>query len=275
MFSRLRIPSDSWYVFVRHTQPSNNISSIIDPSNPHQSGSMILLNMKKGDVFDDKLSYEAISLPKFKLARKERAEYDIARENMASFDLGGVFSTIRTLNDYFGKVSHAPCIAGIFAITVEIAMSSVCTVSLEYASGVRNYTLCQMSVVQNARSTLKFNGILCLNLLHSVFFKSSVAANFTVFKNSVFSFVLLDSSANIEGFSVSQTANQDLRWPNIEKDSLVGKYRRLDNWNISSIGFDSTFGFRRPFGSYIAQANGRYLATVNIILKAKLNWYVR
>ena len=276
VFSRIHASSDAWYVFVQQTQPNVDITNYINSSlqNEHEYA-MVLQNIKNGGVFGDKMkSYQAVSLPKFKLAREQKLISDVSRSSVTSFDLGGVFKNIKSLTGYFKRASNVPCIAGIVKIALKVKMSSNCTISLEYTTKRHNSTLCQKSAIQNTRNILEFNGILCLNMLQSTVFKTDTVTNLTILQSSVFSFVLIDSSINIEGFSVSLISNQHLNWPRREHDNQIMNYIRLDGWNISSNGFDSTRGFKMPFGSYTIQTNGRYLATANIILKAVLDWYV-
>lgn len=277
VFSRVKVSPDAWYVFVQQTRPNLDVTKYMMNSSlqSEHKYSMVLQNIRNGGTFHGKMkSYETVSLPKFKLAREQKLSSDINRYIETSFDLVDVFDSIRSLTGYFKRTSNIPCVAGIMKIALEVKTSTNCTISLEYTTKGRNSTLCEISATQSVQNILEFNGIVCLNMLHSAVLKTNVVANVIILQSSVFSFVLIDSSINIEGFSVSQTSNQHLHWPMREQDSKIMKYIRLDGWNLGSIGFDSTLGFKMPFGSYTVQANGRYLATANIILKAVLDWYV-
>ena len=267
-------PSDAWYMVVQ--QPPKlgvSLSSGIAMQSRHNV--MSLQNMKKGEAFDSKTeSYNAISLPQFKFFRKQRLETNFISYTVTSLDLSDVFGIIHSLALHFKSVSFTPCVVGILKIDLEVQISSNSSLSLEHASAGSNFTLFQMNAFEGSRNDLEFNGVVCLNLLHAIVLASNITVNLTILRDSLISFALIDSSSNIEGFSVSQTANQFLLVKNAGGGSLLQKYVRLDNWSIGILGFDSTLGFKTPFGSFISQTDGRYLASANIILKANLNWYV-
>ena len=241
------------------------------PSSPSGANSvMALQNMNKGDEFRNQ-TMSALSLPKFKVAKEQRLKKDVITYNVSILYLDDVFSAVTSLKDYTKGIATATCVVGILKVMLVIRTTLDNVISLEYHTRENNTTLSVINATQSSRNILQFNGILCLNSLHSIVLKSSFVVNLTVLKDSLFSFALTDYPKNIEGFSVIQTSNHFMLLEKCGRDLLRPKSTRLDNWIVGNLGFDSSRGFKMPFGSYIAQTSGMYLATANIILKTKLN----
>lgn len=237
-------------------------------SMPDSIDVMALHNMKNGDVFNRTAeAFEALSLPRFKLANKQELHTNINALNVSRLDLSEAFIDISALTGHFQETHSALCVVGILSLNMKLKVSPHSVMQLVYHAEESNTTL---SASKGAQNTLEFHGILCLNSLRSLSLTADTAVNVTIMKKSKLSFVLLDSSNNLEGFSVLHQGTPNLPVHSMTLIPSIETDFRLDGWSTPL--FDSTLGFKPPFGTYVAQADGTFLVTANVILKASVKW---
>ena len=181
--------------------------------------------------------------------------------NNSNYKFDKFFSIIETLKSYFSGKSQAACVVGLFSVRLKVSTSSNSLLALQIQTELQNLTLATSMLNAAVPDIITFNVIICLEALLGVQLKNSDLVNVTLVKNSTVSFSLIDRSSNVEGFSAILNSDQNV---------LLGKRKRtrLDGWSTQhGITFDSSYGFKQPFGSFIAQISGKYMATANIIVK--------
>lgn len=283
------VPSDAWYLINKHYQPVNKSGS--------KSNEFSLQLFKKGDKFGvtpDNWDFQAISLPRFKLTRSENRMLNATIKVKANnpYALDKLFSEIKTLRNYLSKrkeKGNGRCIVGLLSVKLALHSEVKMALSLAFRSAFVTSVLSQTGVLRNETKTLQhanetmdndtntiayvetileYNGVVCSDSFQTIAVSSKSDINATITKDSKFSFALIDSLNNVEGFSAAQRANQVLA---LDSDLLT----RIDGWYVNhSFGFDSSTGFGEPYGSYVVPTSGNYFVTANLILLTKNIRYV-
>ena len=245
------------------TQSAADSSSLIE-----------LQDVRRGSQYSfNANSSVAVSLPKFKFGDAQYLQGDFNFHNVSKIDLREILYPIRKLRSYLKNVPSLPCLVGIMSMRLRVQLSSPDVIMLVYQTLEDNATISAFALSEGTRNILEFNGILCINRILSLsLIASKRIANITISKKSLMSLALIGSATNIEGFSVSQKTSKEVTTQ--DENDVSSKGKRLDDWVATSVGFDSSLGFRMPFGCYVSQASGKYLATANIILAATAEWYV-
>ena len=280
--------SDAWYLINKHYQPINELDS--------KSNEVSLQLLKKGDKFPvttDNSDLQAISLPRFKLTRSENLKLNatVKVKGKSPYTLDELFSEIKTLRNYLlngTEKGSGTCLVGLLSVKLVLHSEVNEVVSLVFRSAF-NSVLSQNGFLRNETKTiqrtnktmnndantiaasktiLEYNGVVCYDSFQTISVSSKSNISATITKDSKFSFALIDSLNNVEGFSAAQRANQVIA---LESD----RWMRIDGWYVNhSFGFDSSTGFKEPFGSYVVPNSGKYLVTANLILRTKSTRYV-
>ncbi|XP_065068666.1 uncharacterized protein LOC135693980 [Rhopilema esculentum] len=204
---------------------------------------------------------QALGLPRFKLTKTQDLEANFYLMNNSYYKIDKFFSIIETLKSYFSGRSKAACVVGLFSVRLKVSTSSNSLLALQIQTELQNVTLATSMLNDAVFDVMTFNVIICLETVLAVQIKYSDIVNATLVRNSTVSFSLIDRSSNVEGFSAIQNSDQIVSLDKRERT-------RLDGWSTQhGITCDSSFGFKQPFGSFIAQMSGKYMATANIIVK--------
>lgn len=152
------------------------------------------------------------------------------------------------------------CIVGVLSIKFNIS-STTCP-KLTLVLGTEGMQFSLASDASHPSEMLLVNAAHCYGKYDRMqLYCQNAGFDISVGSGSTLSLAAVDKAKNIEGFSALQSNHQAIHLAN-------STFSRIDGWNSSSsLCFDSTIGFKSPFGSYLVSTTGKYLITANIIFK--------